>query len=454
MADAAITLAQAAQWCGGRVEEKYQNTVFSGACFDSRKITEGELFAALVGARNGHEFVPVAMKGGASAVLASEPLAEEIPAIYVENTLAALQAIAAGYRESLSCKCIGVTGSVGKTTTKEMIWSVLSTTYRTQKTAANFNNDIGLPVTVLSLEKTCRAAVLEMGMNHPGEISLLTKIAKPDIAVITNVGTMHIENLGSREGILQAKLEILEGLKPHGKVVFSGDNDLLHAVAEKYGALQYGLMPHNDVRAEQVQVIDGKTHFTVCAFDRSFPVVLPTVGEHNVLNALCAVTAGFLCGVSVENICAGLLNFRNTGMRQNIYEKDGKKIIADCYNAGPESMRAALQVLSQEKGRKIAVLGGMLELGEYAPQAHFEVGQEAAKTADLLFAYGAHGDAYVKGAKMLKMAYAESFDTHEALAQALCARMQEGDALLFKGSRGMRMERVLQLADLQSEGEK
>ena len=452
MRNAGITLKQAAQWCGGRVEERYENTVFSGACFDTRKIREGELFVALVGARTGHDFAQDAVQRGAAAVLASQKL--ELPAVYAEDTLSALQAIAGGYRESLSAKCIGVTGSVGKTTTKEMIAAVLATTFRTQKTAANYNNDIGLPVTVLSLERDCEAAVLEMGMNHFGEISALTKIAQPDIAVITNVGTMHIENLGSREGILQAKLEILEGLKKDGAIVFCGDNDLLHSVAQEHHAIQYGMLEHNDVRALNVRTEGEKTYFTASVFGKDIPVELPTVGEHNVLNALCAVTVGALCGVSAENMQAGLANFRNAGMRQDIYEKNGLRIIADCYNAGPESMRAALQVLSGTKGRKIAVLGGMLELGDFAPKAHFEVGQEAAKTADMLFAYGACAQEYVRGAKMLKMAYAQTFETHEELAEALRRTLKDGDSVLIKGSRGMRMERILQLLNIEREGEK
>ena len=453
MRNAAITLLQAAKWCGGRVAPQFENTIFSGACFDTRKLQTGELFVALVGARNGHDFAQSAIQSGAAAVLASQTLPENVPAIYVEDTLLALQSIATGYRESLRCKCIGVTGSVGKTTTKEMIASVLQTTLKTQKTAANYNNDIGLPVTALSLERDCQAAILEMGMNHFGEISVLTHIAQPDIAVITNVGTMHIENLGSREGILQAKLEILEGLKPDGKVVFCGDNDLLHAVAQKYNALQFGLQPHNDVRAEQIRTFGEETHVSVVAFGKTFDLILPTIGEHHVLNALCAITVGLLCDVSIENICAGLRSFQNTGMRQNIYEKNGIRIIADCYNAGPESMRAALKVLAQSSGRKIAVLGGMLELGAFAQQAHFEIGLEAAKYADMLFAYGEHSEEYVSGAKKLKMAFAETYDTHEMLAQALSGCLTEGDTLLVKGSRGMRMERVLQIMQLHSEGE-
>ena len=438
-----ITLKQAAEWCGGTVAQEFAQIEFSGAQFDSRKVEAGELFVALVGERNGHTYARSAMERGAVAVLASEELPSDIPAVYTENTLSALQAIAKGYRESLPCKCIGVTGSVGKTTTKEMLAAVLQTHYNTQKTPKNFNNDIGLPVTVLGLERECETAVLEMGMNHFGEISLLTKIAQPDIALITNVGTMHIEHLGSREGILKAKLEILEGLRPNGTVVFCGDNDLLQSVAKEHKAICYGFGAHNDVRAVDVRCENGVSCFTVSAFGREIPIQLSAVGDHNILNALAAVTVGLLCDVPIERIQAGLRGFANTEMRQNIYTRDSLCIIEDCYNAGPESMQAALQVLSAQTGRKIAVLGGMLELGDFAPQAHFTVGQAVAKCADLLFAYGTHSEEYVRGAQTLS--HAKAYETHEALVTELKALLCEGDCLLVKGSRGMRMERVLQL---------
>ncbi len=438
-----ITLKQAAAWCDGTVADEFAQVEFSGAQFDSRKIEDGELFVALVGERNGHTYARSAIERGAVAVLASEELPADIPTIYVENTLSALQAIAKGYRESLTCKCIGVTGSVGKTTTKEMLAAVLQTHYNTQKTPKNFNNDIGLPVTVLGLERECEAAVLEMGMNHFGEISLLTKIAQPDIALITNVGTMHIEHLGSREGILKAKLEILEGLRPDGSVVFCGDNDLLQSVAQKYNAICYGFGANNDVRAVDVHCDKDISYFTALAFGKSLPIELSAVGEHNILNALAAVTVGLLCNVPEERIQAGLRSFANTEMRQNIYTRDDLCIIEDCYNAGPESMQAALQVLSKQKGRKIAVLGGMLELGDFAPQAHFEVGKAVSETADMLFAYGAHSEEYVRGASALS--HAKTYDTHEALVSELKPLLRKGDCLLIKGSPGMRMERILEL---------
>ena len=318
--------------------------------------------------------------------------------------------------------------------------------YRTEKTAANFNNGLGLPVTVLGLQPDCEAAVLEMGMNHFGELSVLTRIAQPDIAVITNIGTMHIENLGSREGILRAKLELLEGLRPGGTVFFNGDDDLLRTVRETYHAKCFGVSPDCDVRAEDIRMSEDGIRFTAAAGELRFPVELPVVGRHNVLNALAAIAVGLELHVPVAGIQAGLAGFHNTGMRQKIYPLRGMTVIEDCYNAGPESMRAALQVLKDTKtaGRHIAVLGGMLELGDHAPLAHYEVGKAAAQCADLLFAYGAHAEEYVRGAEEAGIP-AQLYPTHEALTEALCRTAKPGDVLLVKGSRGMRMERVLEL---------
>ncbi len=440
-----ITLKQAADFCGGRVAPQHEEVSFSGANFDTRRLQKGELFVALSGVRDGHDFVASAMEKGAAAVLASKPLPENIPAIYVENTTTALQRLARRWRESLSLISVGITGSVGKTTTKEMIAAVLETTFVTKKTAENFNNGIGLPVTVLDIDRSCEAAVLEMGMNHFGEISLLTAIAQPDLAVITNIGTMHMENLGSREGILRAKLEILEGLKPGGIAIFWGDDELLSAVASEYGAVTFGLGEGNDVRGTDLEEREEGSRFTVLAGEKKFSVTLPVQGRHYVINALAAITVGLRCGVSVSNLQAALAGFHNTGMRQKIYMKNGIRIIEDCYNAGPESMEAALGVLNNAQGRKIAALGGMLELGAFASKAHYAVGQKAGQSCDLLFAYGENSEEYVRGAKQAGLDQAQKFSCHEALAEALKQELRAGDTLLVKGSRGMKMERVLQL---------
>ena len=440
-----MTLKQAAELCGGRVASCFENIAFHGANFDTRRLQQEELFVALKGARDGHDFVASAMEKGAAAVLASKPLAEDVPAVYVEDTTAALQQLAAGWRQSLPLKCVGITGSVGKTTTKEMIAAVLETAFLTCKTPENFNNGIGLPVTVLALDERCEVAVLEMGMNHFGEISLLSSIARPDIAVITNIGTMHIENLGSREGILKAKLEILEGLKSDGLPVFCGDDELLASVAEQYGALTYGFGERNHIRAADLKKTEEGSVFTVFAGQLQFPLRLPVQGRHNVLNALAAAAVGLHCGLLPVQIQQGLLNFQNAGMRQKIYEKNGIHILEDCYNAGPESMEAALSVLKNISGRKIAVLGGMLELGDFAPQAHYKVGQKTAEICQMLLAYGVNSQEYIRGAMDNGLSNARVFTDHASLAEALSGELRPGDCLLVKGSRGMKMERVLQL---------
>lgn len=440
-----MTLGQAAKLIGGSVREEYAEISFHGVNFDTRRLQPGQLFVALTGARDGHDFVPAAMEQGAVAVLASRPLEEHIPAIYVADTQKALQDLAREYRKQLTLRCVGVTGSVGKTTTKEMIAAVLGKRFLTCKTEGNFNNGIGLPVTVLSIGADCRAAVLEMGMNHFGEISLLTSIAQPEIAVITNIGTMHIENLGSREGILRAKLEILEGLCENGCAVFCGDEELLYAAAKENCAITYGFKEHNAVRALQVQEEGLQTLIQAEAFGQPVELRLPTLGEHNVQNALAALTVGLLCGMLPEEIAEGLSEFENTGMRQRVYEQNGLRIIADCYNAGPESMEAAFGVLHRAEGRKVAVLGGMLELGDHAAAAHYRVGQLAAQKADALFAYGACSEEYVRGAKDSGLAVADTYESHAALAEALKQFLLPGDTLLCKGSRGMKMEKVLEL---------
>ena len=440
-----LTLSQIAAWCGAALPEEQRNIRITGVESDSRAIAPGDLFIALKGERvDGHDFLAAAAKNGAAAALVSHPVETELPCLIVEDTLRAYGAIAAGYRELLGLRVIGITGSVGKTTTKEMIAAVLQQRYRTVKTAQNFNNDIGVPVMLLRITPEDEVAVLEMGMNHFGELSVLTRLAKPDLALITNVGTMHIENLGSREGILQAKLEILEGLRPGGRVVFCGDNDLLSREAARYGALTFGLGAGCDVRGSDVRTHDGQTDFTVTAGKLRFPVTLPLTGEHNVLDALAAAAVGLDFGISPETIGTALHSFQNTGHRQRLLSLGGIQVIDDCYNAGPESMRAALNVLAQAKGRRIAVLGGMLELGDFAPQAHFEVGAYAAGRAELLYAYGDNSEQYVRGAKENGLTRAERFDSHEELYAALRTELRPGDTVLLKGSRGMHMERVLE----------
>ena len=436
-----ITLKQAAAWCGGSVLPEYESVAFEGAENDSRKLRPGQLFVALKAARDGHDFIGRAMEAGAAAALGERQL-PQVPMLVVPDSLAALQQIAAGWRSTL-CKTrfIGLTGSVGKTTTKEMTAAACGAVYRTQWTQQNFNNEIGVPRTLLDLHPSTQAAVVEMGMNHAGELSALTRLVRPDVAVITNIGSMHIENLGSREGLCRAKLEILEGLAPDGVAVLHGDEPLLRAAAPACKTLWFGLGPGNDLRAEEIQLTPTGSSFTAVGFGRRIKLTLPAPGQHNVVNALAAMLAAHCIGVPLEAAAEALGRFVNTGDRLRTYEQAGYTVIADCYNAGPESMQAAFTVLHSlpTQGRRIAVLGDMLELGDFAPAAHRTVGEQAAALADQILAYGplSRELAAAAGEKALH------FDTPDALLEALKGIARPGDVLLFKASHGMHLEQIL-----------
>ena len=442
-----ITLAQAAQWCGGTVDPKYAQISFLGASNDSRSVKPGQLFVALEGVRDGHDFIPAALAAGAAAVLCSHS-GGDFPAIVVKDTRKALGDIAREERKRLNVKVVGVTGSVGKSPTKEMIVGILSQKYRTGKTPVNHNNDIGMPMAILALPEDTEVAVLEMGMNHFGEMAYLTSIAAPDIAVITNIGTMHIEHLGSREGILHAKLEILQGLRPGGHLIYNGDEPLLWnlrgsgSTAPHYFGLEN---PACDVKGSVRQEAEGCTELAVTAGEESFQVCLPVEGRHFVSDALAAVAVARLLEVPVEGIRQGLAGFRSMEGRQEIYEAGGYTIIRDCYNAGPESMAASLTVLGKKNGRRIAVLGDMLELGVCTQAEHYRVGRIAAGKCDLLLALGKNAGRVVNGAITggMRPVDAMAFDSAPELVRVLRAKARPGDIILFKGSRGMKMEQVL-----------
>ena len=440
-----ITLAQAAQWCGGTVDPKYAQISFLGASNDSRSVKPGQLFVALEGVRDGHDFIPAALAAGAAAVLCSHS-GGDFPAIVVKDTRKALGDIAREERKRLNVKVVGVTGSVGKRTTKEMIVGILSQKYRTGKTPVNHNNDIGMPMAILALPEDTEVAVLEMGMNHFGEMAYLTSIAAPDIAVITNIGTMHIEHLGSREGILHAKLEILQGLRPGGHLIYNGDEPLLWnlrgsgSTAPHYFGLEN---PACDVKGSVRQEAEGCTELAVTAGEESFRgrAELTAAGA----DALAAVAVARLLEVPVEGIRQGLAGFRSMEGRQEIYEAGGYTIIRDCYNAGPESMAASLTVLGKKNGRRIAVLGDMLELGVCTQAEHYRVGRIAAGKCDLLLALGKNAGRVVNGAITggMRPVDAMAFDSAPELVRVLRAKARPGDIILFKGSRGMKMEQVL-----------
>lgn len=449
-----LTLKTIARWCGGDLhgEDVYVRSIST----DTRAIDNGALFIALKGERfNAHDFIDKAAKAGAYAVVCEKVPDAAIPYILVEDSLTALGQIARGYRDLIDPKVIAVTGSVGKTTTKDMIACALSGCYTVQKTEGNYNNEIGLPLTIFGLEPGCEIAVYELGMNHFGEMSRLSHIAAPNIVVITNIGTMHIEYLGSREGILKAKLEILDGLKPGGNIILNGDEPLLWSLSDELTArnnkrpIYYSI--HNsqcDIRASDVRNIVNGMDFTVtCNNNESVKTIIPVLGEHNVYNAIAAIAAAKVSGVSAAEAAEGLSQYKSSEMRQNIEEISGITIIKDYYNAGPESMKAALSVLEEMpvKGKRFAVLGSMLELGEHSEPEHRKLGELLSRKVDILYGYGDVVKYTVEAARKNGLTEAKHFESKEELADKLIKNAQQGDAILIKGSRGMRMEEVCDL---------
>ena len=444
-----LTLKQAAAWCGGWVDPKYEDIEFLGANNDTRVLKPGQLFIVLQGARDGHDFIPAAMEKGAAAALCSRSVGD-YPCIIVEDPRIALGKIANAERHRIGCKVVGITGSVGKSTTKEMVATVLESTYRTAKTPVNHNNDIGMPMAILAMPEDTQVAVLEMGMNHFREMAYLSQIANPDIAAIINIGTMHIEHLGTVEGIRKAKLEILEGMAPEGKLILNGMDNMLKDLPEPVTqtVTYFGEDPNTcAVAVSEICDSEEGLSFRISAGAENFKIQLAVEGLHFVGDALAAVAIGLMLRIPVPAIQERLAMFQNMAGRQEIYKTRDFTIISDCYNAGPESMAAALKVLGKREGRKIAVLGDMLELGHCAWAEHYKIGRIAKENADLIFAYGPNGHRIVGGAVTggISQAKARTFDTHEELAAHLKRTAKAGDTLLFKGSRGMHMERVLEL---------
>lgn len=442
----AFTLQEAAAALG--LPQMQAQATLADVCTDTRKIQPGSLFVCLRGERfDGHSFASQAAQLGAAALLADHPVDADVPQLVVTDTGKALLQLAGWYRRRFQLPVVGLTGSVGKTTTKEFIALVLGAKYNTLKTQGNLNNEIGVPQMLFRLEDSHTAAVIEMGMNHFGEISRLTRAVAPTVGLITNIGVSHIENLGSRAGILQAKLEILEGMAPDAPLIVNMDNDMLRTV--KLGdrpLLTFAIDDQSaDFTATDIAEQGSTTTFTVHHNTFTQPVTIPTVGIHNVYNALAAMAVGYVTGVDSAAAASALANYVPAGMRQNLVQVGGVQVIEDCYNASPDSMRAALQTLGKlPVHRRYAVLGAMLELGHYAKEAHTQVGKMAAENGiDGVLAYGADAAYIVEAAKQAGLENARLFDTKEALAQSLAQQVQPGDGVLFKGSRGMHLEDVM-----------
>ncbi len=426
---------------------------------DTRTLQKGDTYIGIKGEKfDGSLFWKEAFEKGADTVIINkiDLEKEEIEKykqknkciIQVEDTIKALAQMASYKRQLYNnkLKVIGVTGSVGKTSTKDKIASVIYQKYKTLKTEGNNNNHIGLPLTILSL-KDEEVAVIEMGMNHLGEISYLTQIAKPDIAVITNIGTSHIGNLGSRKNILKAKLEILDGME-NKVLVINNDNDLLNQWnlenKEKIDIHTFGIHHTSEFQAENIILNENTSQFTCNHKNEKFDIFVPVGGEHFILNALCATAVGNLLGLNKEEIINGIKNFKLTAKRMEInHLKNNIILINDSYNASYESMKAAILSLKNRKGkRKIAVLGDMFELGEFSEKLHREVGVEVCKNKiDALFLIGENAkyigeEAEKNGLDKENIRY---FNQKELLLSELKKNLQEGDVILFKASNGMRL---------------
>ena len=440
---------------GAGLSEKYVNETVQGVSIDTRKITTGNLYIPIQGDRfDGHSFVEKAIENGAVATLWKKNVKNppvNIPVIFVEDTLEALQTLAKSYRDQLDVKVIGVTGSNGKTSTKDIVTSLLATKFKVQKTEGNFNNHIGLPLTILSLEENTEMAVLEMGMSGRGEIEFLSKLARPNAAIITNIGEAHLLDLGSRDAIAEAKLEIVTGLQDGGVFVYNGDEPLLtnrvpsmNLAAE---TITFGDARANNYYPTSVTLQATGTYFKMNQ-DENVAFYLPVLGKHNVYNTLASMAIAKYFGVTWEEMKRGLVTLQMTGMRMEIVKtENGLTIINDAYNASPTAMEAAFHLMNGLDGfsKKIVVLGDMLELGDQEVQFHYEVGKliDPARIS-YVFTYGRLGAQIAEGAKInFPNERVKAYDNKEELVKNLQAVVDVKDVVLVKASRGMKLEEVI-----------
>lgn len=460
------TVSQIADMCGAILKSENRELLIKGVSKDSRHI-DGELFIPIVGENfDGHQYIEQAIANGAKATLWNKrvPIPEHlkhIPFLLVRDTVAALQKLATSYRTELFTRIVAITGSNGKTTTKDMTAAILSSQYKVSKTIGNLNNHIGLPLTILSLEEETDIAVLEMGMSGFGEIELLTKIASPDIAIITNIGDAHMEQLGSREGIAKAKVEILQGLDDDGVFIYNSDEPLIEqAVKEallpyQFKQVSFGFNGSPMWKAEHLAITPFDATFTVLHENKASSIgelTIPITGKHNVGNALAAIAVARLFGISAEQIKDGFKQLEVSAMRAHPSKaKCGATIINDAYNANPTAMKVAIQAISEYSGynRKWVVLGDMLELGEHEHQLHAEVGAYAVDAGvDVVIGFGPRSIHLIEEVNRLSTTIiAKHFATKDELFAFVLKEIKADDIVLVKGSRGMKMEEVVEVLE-------
>ena len=428
--------------CGGTLYGSAPGGEITAVTTDSRSVTPGCLFAAIRGQRvDGHDFIAGALAQGAACCLAERvPQGVEGCVILVQDTVQALQRLAGFYRAQFRFPVVGVTGSVGKTTAKEMLAAVLAERYTVHKTAGNFNNDLGVPLTLFGLREDHSAAVVELGVSHPGDMARIAAIARPTIALYTNIGDAHLEYLGSREGVAREKTEMNRFLPRDGLVLCNGDDPLLAGMPCAQKKITFGLGTGCDLRAGSVRTAaGGGLSCEITAGAQRFSVEIPAFGDHLVYAALGAAAAGLALGLSAEEIRAGIAHYRPLGSRGRLISTGMLRIIDDCYNANPTSMAAALRSLSRQSGRRVCILGDMLELGERAEALHTEIGQLAGSLGiELVLTAGPLGAHIAAGARGVSRHFPEK----AALLEALPELLRQGDTVLVKASRGMHFEDV------------
>lgn len=413
---------------------------------DSRQMTNGGMYIPLKGERfDGHNFIESAFQTGAQAIISEKNVNyEDKIVIKVKDTHQALKDMASYLRNHRPVKVVGVTGSVGKTSTRDMVYSVVKQKYKTLKTEGNYNNEIGLPLTILRYHDE-EVLVLEMGMNHLQEMSRLSMIARPDIACITNVGTAHIGELGSRENILKAKLEIINGMKEGSTLIINQDNDMLQSVELPHlNVVRVGKGKEASIQASHIVLEETKSSFEVEYQGKKEIIEVPVQGEHNISNALIAIAVGIELNISLEDIKKGIQEFKLTKNRMDILEKNHKTVIDGTYNASVDSMKSSIDVLANYKKRKVAILADMLELGDYSQQLHEEVGSYvASKGIDILVCVGKEAKyIYQKARESMKDVY--YFESNQEVIARLDELLKEDDVILVKGSHSMNLKEVVE----------
>lgn len=434
---------------GGEIILENENHNFNNICTDTRKVTKDNVFLALNGESfNGNKFAIEALKKGASIAIIDETLATLKDAeglgviIKVKNSYDALIALAKYYRKKLNLKVVSVTGSTGKTSTKDLIAAFLSSKYKVFKTKGNFNNHIGMPLMILELDSSYDVAVLELGMSNLGEIHELASCARPDIAVITNIGLSHIENLKSQDNILKAKMEIVDFFDDKNVLIVNGEDSYLEGQSTKeYKLIKTGYKDTFDYKGKNIKINNGETEFSIEDNNKIYDFKLPMVGAHNVLNALLAIGVSRELGVTFLEMIEGINNIEATSMRLEIINNEKFTIINDCYNASPDSMKAALDVLESSKGkRKVAILGTMKELGEESKSSHEFVGNYAKNKTDLLIVTGEWANSY-------KLGYGNNnilvYNSKEEVISNIKNIIKDGDIILVKASRSIKFEDII-----------